>query len=59
MHKFDCFHTCHKGIFAELAGSAIVKASFAQRVDPNHKPLTSIDPNKTLQILHKPHMSPI
>ena len=59
MHKFDCFHTCHKGIFAELAGSAIAKASFAQRVDPNHKPLTSIDPNKTLQILHKPHMSPV
>ena len=38
IHKFDCFHTCHKGVFAELGGSAIVKASFAQRVSPNHKP---------------------
>ena len=24
MHKFDMFHTLHKGCFAELAGSAIV-----------------------------------
>eukprot|EP00439_Symbiodinium_sp_Y106_P026410 s5655_g3.t1 len=23
MHKFDVFHTCHKGVFAELAGSGL------------------------------------
>ncbi|CAE7208233.1 unnamed protein product [Symbiodinium sp. CCMP2592] len=24
MHRFDVFHTCHKGVFAELAGSGLV-----------------------------------
>ena len=32
MHKFDVFHTCHKGVFAELAGSGLVTGSNIVRI---------------------------